>query len=245
MRGRGNAPDRRGAATEARLLPEPRCAHGFGEQTSSVCMARDNDSVRSATVLAITLVAVALIGHFARAATPVPRAEAAPTRILCGVERWSVKTFSDADRWRVDLTRRYRTVAQLNKLVRPAKRPQNGRVAAELLTYRVTATVSEAARGDAVGYPLVGAERKWSRRSARASRRRLSAGTRRSRTLRSRPQALPVTPERGSTTSSAAITSRSICSDRMRTRFAVSRMFPPLSKLGRLSQGSRGHRRAR
>ena len=39
---------------------------------------------------------------------------------------------ADGDRWQVDLTRRYRTVRQLNQLVRPPKRPQNGRVPAEL-----------------------------------------------------------------------------------------------------------------
>jgi len=43
-----------------------------------------------------------------------------------------VKTFADGDRWQVDLTRRYRTVRQLNQLVRPPKRAQNGRVPAEL-----------------------------------------------------------------------------------------------------------------
>jgi hypothetical protein len=64
------------------------------------------------------------------------------------VERWSVKTFSDADRWKVDLTRRYRTVNKLNTLVRPPSRPQNGRVPAELLTYRVTATVTASINED-------------------------------------------------------------------------------------------------
>jgi hypothetical protein len=68
--------------------------------------------------------------------------------MLCGVERWSVKTLSDGDRWKVDLTRRYRTVGKLNTLVRPPSRPQNGRVAAELLTYRVTATVAAAINED-------------------------------------------------------------------------------------------------
>ena len=36
---------------------------------------------------------------------------------------------------------RYRTIKQLNALVRPAKRAANGRVAGELSVYRVTATV--------------------------------------------------------------------------------------------------------
>jgi hypothetical protein len=53
-----------------------------------------------------------------------------------------VKTFSDADRWKVDLTRRYRTVKQLNGLPPPSSRPANGRTPAELKVYRVTATVT-------------------------------------------------------------------------------------------------------
>jgi hypothetical protein len=70
----------------------------------------------------------------------LPQAAAGPLRALCGTERWSVKTFNDADRFRVDLTPRYRTIKQLNKLVRPTSRPANGRTSAELRVYRVTAT---------------------------------------------------------------------------------------------------------
>jgi len=74
----------------------------------------------------------------------LPPARAAPLRLLCGTERWSVKTFSDGDRFQVDLTRRYRTIKQLNALVRPAVRPANGRTPDELKVYRVTATVMTA-----------------------------------------------------------------------------------------------------
>ena len=74
----------------------------------------------------------------------LPPASAAPLRLLCGTERWSVKTFSDGDRFQVDLTRRYRTIKQLNALLRPAVRPANGRTPDELKVYRVTATVMTA-----------------------------------------------------------------------------------------------------
>jgi hypothetical protein len=72
--------------------------------------------------------------------TKLPTAAAAPLRALCGSERWAVKTFTDGDRFKVDLTPRYRTIKQLNTLVRPATRPVNGRTPAELQVYRVTAT---------------------------------------------------------------------------------------------------------
>jgi hypothetical protein len=94
-----------------------------------------------------TLVATALLGLSLRPAR-VPAASAAPLRLLCGTERWSVKTFSDADRFKVSLTRRYRTIKQLNALVRPAHRPANGRTPDELKVYRVTATVTAAINED-------------------------------------------------------------------------------------------------
>jgi hypothetical protein len=77
-----------------------------------------------------------------------PPAAAANLRLLCGSERWPVKTFSDGDRYKVSLTPRYRTIKQLNALVRPSPRPQNGRVAGELSVYRVTATVTAAINED-------------------------------------------------------------------------------------------------
>lgn len=72
----------------------------------------------------------------------VPPAKAGPLRFPCGSERWPVKTFTDSDKAKVSLTPRYRTVKQLNKLVRATKRPQNTRVPGEFNVYRVTATVT-------------------------------------------------------------------------------------------------------
>jgi hypothetical protein len=69
-------------------------------------------------------------------------------RLLCGSERWLVKTFADADRAKVDLNRRYRTIKQLNMLTRPSPRPPNGRVAGELSVNRVTGTVIAAINED-------------------------------------------------------------------------------------------------
>jgi hypothetical protein len=73
---------------------------------------------------------------------------ALPLWLLCGSERCSVKTFADNDRWQVNLTTRYRTVAQLNALPRPKPLPKDGRVAAELSVYRVTGTVTFVANED-------------------------------------------------------------------------------------------------
>jgi hypothetical protein len=96
--------------------------------------------VRTGLVIAVTLTAVLGAGYFVREPA-VPPAAAAPLRVLCGTERWQVKTLADADRFKVDLTPRYRTIKQLNALVRAPKLPQDGRVAGELSVYRVTATV--------------------------------------------------------------------------------------------------------
>jgi hypothetical protein len=88
----------------------------------------------------IGFVAAALLIGLQLGQAQLPPAAAGPLRALCGSERWSVKTFTDGDRYKVDLTPRYRTVKQLNMLVQPAKRPPNGRVPAELKVYRVIAT---------------------------------------------------------------------------------------------------------
>jgi len=97
--------------------------------------------MRTRLVVLATAVAVLAIGYSLRQPA-VPPAAAAPLRALCGSERWSVKTFSDADRFKVDLTPRSRTIKQLNALVKPTKLPATGRVPAELKVYRVTATVT-------------------------------------------------------------------------------------------------------
>jgi hypothetical protein len=92
---------------------------------------------------AVLLAAALLLGYLGRSPQHVtPRASAALLRLLCGSERWSVKTFADNDRWQVDLTTRYRTIAKLNELPRPKPLPQDGRVAGERLVYRVTGTVT-------------------------------------------------------------------------------------------------------
>jgi len=96
--------------------------------------------MRTGLVVGVSAAAVLAIGHFLQQPA-VPPAAAAPLRVLCGSERWPVKTFSDADRFKVNLTPRARTIKQLNALVRAPHRPQNGRVAGELNVYRVTGTV--------------------------------------------------------------------------------------------------------
>jgi len=88
----------------------------------------------------VIIIPTLIVTRFLAATTP--SAVAAPLRAFCGSERWPVKTFSDADRFKVDLTRRYRTVKQLNQLRGAARRPQNSRVAGEFSVYRVIATVT-------------------------------------------------------------------------------------------------------
>jgi hypothetical protein len=97
--------------------------------------------MRRRLVMVGSVAAVLLVGlQFRQAA--LPPAAAGPFRALCGVERWSVKTFTDADRYKVDLTPRRRTIKQLDALKRPATRPPNMRTPDELKVYRVTATVT-------------------------------------------------------------------------------------------------------
>ena len=100
---------------------------------------------RAGVIGALLLISLLLVRGLAT--TPLPAA-GADLRALCGFERWKVKTFSDADRSTVTLSPRYRTIKQLNALVRPSPRPQNGRVAGELSVYRVTATVTAAINED-------------------------------------------------------------------------------------------------
>jgi hypothetical protein len=102
--------------------------------------------VKRAVILLAAAVALTIIVGPLRAPRNV--AMALPLRLLCGSERWPVKTFADGDRWQVDLTTRYRTIAKLNQLPRPTPLPQNGRVAAERLVYRVTGTVTYTAVED-------------------------------------------------------------------------------------------------
>ena len=103
--------------------------------------------MRAKLILVGFISAALLVGLQLRQAR-IPPAAAAYLRYLCGSERWPVKTFSDGDRWQVDLTRRSRTIAELNTLVKPSPLPQNGRVSAELKVYRVTGTVIYTANED-------------------------------------------------------------------------------------------------
>ncbi len=48
--------------------------------------------------------------------------------VKCGVERWAVKTLTDADADEVDLTPVVRTPFQLRKLEEPEEKPDNGRL---------------------------------------------------------------------------------------------------------------------
>ena len=58
----------------------------------------------------------------------------------CGVERWQIKTLSDAERDRVDRTPVETTVEELDALPRPRRTPQYSRIApTELTTFRVDA----------------------------------------------------------------------------------------------------------
>jgi len=57
----------------------------------------------------------------------------------CGTERWEVKTFTDADTGRVDLTPRIGTVTELRALSRPAVTAEERRSPLERRTYRVRA----------------------------------------------------------------------------------------------------------
>lgn len=98
--------------------------------------------------MVIALIAAATLVAGLQLRDPTPPASARPLREFCGTERWLVKTFSDGDRWQVDLTRRSRTIKQLNDLIKPKPLPANGRVPAERQVCRVTATVSYVANED-------------------------------------------------------------------------------------------------
>jgi len=62
----------------------------------------------------------------------------------CGEERWPVKTLSDRDAGRVNLTPQAGSVAELRALPTPSRRPANARVApTELTTFSIVAQVVE------------------------------------------------------------------------------------------------------
>ena len=74
--------------------------------------------------------------------SPSPSWTWPPTQ-ACGVERWPVKTGTDPDASKVDLSKvTDTTIAQLTALQAPSNPPQNGRVApVETTVYRVHATL--------------------------------------------------------------------------------------------------------
>jgi hypothetical protein len=103
-------------------------------------------------ILAVAAVAMALTGcttattagHLAPSVT-TPAASPPSAAQHCGLERWSVKTGTDADAAKVDLhTVQPTTIAHLAGLPAPAVLPQASRVApVEMTVYQVTATLRE------------------------------------------------------------------------------------------------------
>ena len=97
---------------------------------------------------AIVAVCSALIGTGVWLGCRPPSADVLPRRLpelgpacgtRCGTARWAVKTLSDVDRARVNLTPVDATVEELGRLPRPARVPAERRVGpVELTTYRVT-----------------------------------------------------------------------------------------------------------
>ena len=89
-------------------------------------------------VAVIALLAVAVLLILAQ------QKEGPDAGITCGEERWPVKTLSDHDAPRVNLTPVPASVAGLLALPTPARRPANFRVApVELTTYSLSAQVVE------------------------------------------------------------------------------------------------------
>ena len=114
--------------------------------------------VASAVVLAIGAVSYIRAGHAAPAhitvrivrpdGQPPPPEQAGDHEIVlttgCGVERWSVKTGSDADRGKVSTAVVNTSIASLSSRPMPSSYPTNTRIApAELHVWQVTATVTQ------------------------------------------------------------------------------------------------------
>lgn len=76
-------------------------------------------------------------------AVAVVAPSAAPARGTCGVERWAVKTMTDARAGEVDLHPRATTIGALRSLPAPHIAPRSPRQAGERFTYRVTAHLVE------------------------------------------------------------------------------------------------------
>jgi hypothetical protein len=79
---------------------------------------------------------------------PLPEEESGDHEIVlasgCGVERWPVKTGTDADRGKVSNTVHSTTIQSLSSRAKPAHYPTNNRIsAAELHVWQVTARVTQ------------------------------------------------------------------------------------------------------
>jgi hypothetical protein len=96
---------------------------------------------RFGPLLLLVVLAVVAVAAFAVLSHQKESPEAG---ITCGEERWPVKTLSDRDAARVNLTPVSGSVAGLRALPTPSRRPANSRVApVELTTYSLTARVIE------------------------------------------------------------------------------------------------------
>src|SRR5205809_8013525 len=82
--------------------------------------------VASALLLSAPVIA---LGSRERSPRQNPYAQTATCGRRCGVERWQIKTLSDAERDRVDRTPVETTVEELVGLPRPRRTPQYSRVA--------------------------------------------------------------------------------------------------------------------
>ncbi len=92
-------------------------------------------------VRVLVAVTVAVVG-LSLSQPPLVANPTAFFRAACGVERWPVKTLSDADVGLVDFTAVPTTVEELIAFPAPEYRPQNSRVApVELTTYTIVANL--------------------------------------------------------------------------------------------------------
>lgn len=79
-----------------------------------------------------------------------------PAAATCGIERWPVKTGTDADAGSVNTTLVSATISQLSSLATPMSYPNNSRIApTELTTYSVSATLTLYKLEDDSDYHLV------------------------------------------------------------------------------------------
>jgi hypothetical protein len=102
--------------------------------------ANQDGSVTAVDATLILQFSAGLISHLG----PGVGATATPAGAACGVERWAVKTLSDADANSVNFTPVTSSVGQLRALPRPGSLPPNSRIApTELTVFSVTAQLVE------------------------------------------------------------------------------------------------------